>query len=310
MSQSNKFALFRILGNDLPPCHGPTQTLNNLNYILKNEPPLSNCSKYWIVNNIIDSNKEAQIIELLEKYKQSVLRLPFCLKKYALLPERETVPFKVPWFQFARRRRLQLHEKRSRLNYVTNNNHARNRAIEYGASFAEWILPWDGNCMLTPIAWQEIQTAILQKNPLYFVTPMMRCQKNSDLDLAYIPGKENRTEEPQIGFSAKSQARFNASFYYGRRDKVEMLWRLGVAGPWNLFVDDPWDLPRPKLAHDRQSQCFAGWLYRLENGRSHLWNAFSSNPKQRNRNREKACLALLRDLDKRAKKICGSLNNS
>ena len=38
---------------------------------------------------------------------------------------------------------------------------------------------------------------------------------------------------------------FDESYPYGRRDKVELLWRLGVAGAWDGWRDDPWDPPRP-----------------------------------------------------------------
>ena len=44
--EEDTFAFYRILGNDLPPRHTVGQTLEKLDFILKNERPLEGCSKY------------------------------------------------------------------------------------------------------------------------------------------------------------------------------------------------------------------------------------------------------------------------
>ena len=43
----NKFVLYRIIGNDLYPRHKKGQTIENLQFILENEPELESCEKRW-----------------------------------------------------------------------------------------------------------------------------------------------------------------------------------------------------------------------------------------------------------------------
>ncbi len=74
------------LGNDLPPRHQLGQTLSNLQFILENEPNFPNCTKYWVLNRIVDNTIEASIIELLKNYgyklEESVFRIPFDVEEY------------------------------------------------------------------------------------------------------------------------------------------------------------------------------------------------------------------------------------
>jgi hypothetical protein len=291
------FALVRILGNDLPPCHAAGQTLTNLQHILDNEPSLPRCTKHWILNRIFDEQVEARIIALLKTRGQRVVHLPFSLEAYAALPDHEAHLHEVPWYKSARRRRARIHARRKRLNYATNNNAARNAAIEYGSLFADWVLPWDGNCFATLEAWEQILKVVAEQDPLYLVVPMIRQDNNRALDHARPPETDQLSEEPQLGFHALSSARFDTNFYYGRRDKVEMLWRLGLPGSWDTFVDEPWDFPRPTHAHDRHRTACAGWVSRLDPGISHGRRANKHPAKERNRRREIACLSLLRTLD-------------
>jgi len=289
--------LVRILGNDLPPCHAEGQTLSNLRHILDHEPPLPQCTKHWILNRICNRAAEEELLCLLDARGQSFRRIPFEISEYRALPEKVATPsFDAPWFKFAMRRRKLLHASSLRLDYVTNVNRARNFAIEFGARFAELVLPWDGNCFLTLPAWREILDAVTKEKPLYLAVPMVRCRSNDDLDMSRIPPLGERTEEPQLGFNIRSEARFNPSFYYGRRDKVAMLWRLGVPGPWDNFVDEPWDPPRPALAEDRQRLAHAGWVYRLQTGAPMKSGTPQALVKRRQRAREIASLELLRRL--------------
>ena len=79
----DRFVLYRILGNDLPPRHEMGQTVKNLRFILENEPPLPNVDKRWVVNRIIDPEQEAAILALLQKHEQPYLHIPFVLEDYA-----------------------------------------------------------------------------------------------------------------------------------------------------------------------------------------------------------------------------------
>lgn len=50
-----EFALYRIIGNDLPPRHAVGQTRANLRFLLTEEPDLPGCRKIFIVNRISNS---------------------------------------------------------------------------------------------------------------------------------------------------------------------------------------------------------------------------------------------------------------
>ena len=41
--------------------------------------------------------------------------------------------------------------------------------------------------------------------------------------------------QPQLIFRRDAVERFNVDMRYGRRSKVEMLWRLGIPGPWDTW---------------------------------------------------------------------------
>ncbi len=82
---------------------------------------------------------------------------------------------------------------------------------------------------------------------------------------------------------------------------------MGVSRPWDRCRDEPWNLPRPRLAADHQVKAVAGWLRRLQSGffSSRLMEVPDAN--KRNRLREIACLSLLQRLDAQAAQIpCGS----
>jgi hypothetical protein len=153
-------------------------------------------------------------------------------------------------------------------NYVMNNNGARNTALEDGRSRAQWVLPWDGNCFVTHDGWQEI-TEIISTNPdmPYHIVPMARLTNNEEL----LKGgfRPEAKEEPQIIFHKDSKERFNGEFFYGRRPKVELFWRLGVPGPWDEWRREPWDLDFPAFSSDAGCFSTGGWVARLSSGQAH-----------------------------------------
>src|SRR5260221_10470142 len=84
-----RFALTRIIGNDLPPRHAPGRSLKNLRFILENEADLAGCTKRWIVNRIADPDEENAVVATLAAHGQSYSRLGFHLAEFARL-ERDT----------------------------------------------------------------------------------------------------------------------------------------------------------------------------------------------------------------------------
>lgn len=274
---ADTFVLYRVLGNDLPPRHEIGQTRANLQFMLDHEPDLPNCEKRWVINRIVEPEEEAAIIALLEAHDQSYLRIPFLLEEYAeigwdLQSFREPAFFlrggfdrMVPYDQM----RAEAHLRRYKNNYVINNNGARNAALRDGKGRAKWVLPWDGNCFLTAQAWEEIVEGVLAQPYLkYFTVPMARATDNADLlDPAFRPEPDS---EPQMLFRFDSAEEFNEEHYYGRRPKVELFYRLGIPGPWDRFIDDVWDLPRPDRSADSGAAGEVGWVARLYSGQGQL----------------------------------------
>lgn len=298
------FVIYRIIGNDLYPRHARGQAIENLRFILDHEPVLQGCEKRFVLNRIIDSGQEAEIIDLLERRGAQYLRLPFDPEEYAavgfdtdILPE--------PDFLFsgrfealgsAEQERVLGALYRHKNNYVMNNNGARNTALQDGRGRAKWILPWDGNCFLTQEAWERIRLDISRAQyNRYFVVPMARMLSNESL----IHGGEapKAVEEPQLIFRADAAEEFNPAFCYGRRPKVELLWRLGVKGPWDEYRDDAWDQQRLPVSPEANRVGRAGWVARLSSGMTTLETATDHAALHRGFARSGAILATLQQLD-------------
>ncbi|WP_342432060.1 hypothetical protein [Neobacillus sp. FSL H8-0543] len=295
------FVLYRIIGNDLYPRHQKGQTLRNLQFILEHESVLENCEKRWIVNRIIDKEVEQAIIALLKKFHQEFIHIPFLEEDYkkigldtSFLPNSNYLKSnKYTSMNQERKKRLLAAIFRKKNNYVMNVNGARNAALRDGKTRGKWILPWDGNCFVTQTAWKKIYLEVISKPHLkYFAVPMTRVLDNTQLLTDnFIPVP---VEEPQLIFRWDSKEEFNEDFWYGRRDKVELLWRLGITGVWDDWTSDFWDSkPLPKSVEAGQYGV-AGWVARMFSGMKTL----EKNSKQRNITRFEAIIKTIQYLDK------------
>lgn len=272
LDEPDSFVLYRIIGNDLEPRHRRGQSLTNLEFLLENEPDLAHCEKRWVVNRIVDPAEEAAIISLLETRGQTYLHIPFVAQDYrnigwdlASVPDgllAEPALEEAPW---RLRERAYVTICRLRNDYITNNNGARNVALADGRGRAKWVLPWDGNCFLTSGAWAAIADAVTSGGAQkYFLVPMQRLLDNADcLRGDFEPSP---TDEPQVIFRRDALEEFNPTFYWDRRPKVELFWRLGIPGPWDKWIDDPWDRPRRGLSPEVGQVGSAGWVVRLFSG--------------------------------------------
>lgn len=275
--ERDSFILFRILGNDLEPRHKKGQTRENLRFILDNEEAFPACEKRFVVNRMVDAKEEEGTLQLLEDAGLEYIHEPFKWSEWcstswdcAGLPE-EYAAYRKGFGSLdeAQQLRALLRLYRLKNNYVMNNNGARNLALRAGRGLAKWVLPWDGNCFLTRSAWEELVEGILSNAEYpYHVVPMARTARNSDLlDLDYRPIAE---DEPQIVFRRDAQLEFDQDYAYGRRPKVELLWRLGVPGPWDDWRIEPWDLPCPAYASEAGAFARCGWVARLSSGEAKL----------------------------------------
>jgi hypothetical protein len=302
--EADTFVLYRIVGNDLPPRHSSGQSLANLRFILENEPALPQCEKRWVVNRIVDAEQEAAVLHLLRRHDQPVLHIPFVPEDYtqigldfACLPRPDyTATRRFARLSTKKKNRLLGAVHRLKNNYVMNNNGARNAALADGRSRAKWVLPFDGNCFFTSAAWDRLVTDVTARPWLkYFAVPMARLLDNRHLfDPAFAPPAN---EEPQLLFRRDARESFNPAFPYGRRPKVELFWRLGIPGPWDLWTEFAWDQPRRPLSPEAFQFGAAGWVARLFSGVPQLEVSARRSPSQRGIARQEAILSLLHSLD-------------
>lgn len=270
------FCFYRIIGNDLVPRHALGQSRANVRFILEHEPELDGCEKRWVLNRIVDPQEEQQLIKLLHDHQQPFLRIPFQWDDYPFgafdieaFPhhgDESALPVRQVRDEGEMRALLQLY--RHKINYAMNVNGARNLALADGRSRARWVLPWDGNCFMTTVAWSRFREAV-REDPFarYAVVPMARVLDNEELlDPRYRP---DASHEPQIAFRADAVETFDPAFPYGRRDKVDLLIRLGVPGPWTKWSNDPWDCEGGARSIDGPVVT-AGWVGRLSSGHIHL----------------------------------------
>lgn len=303
-SPDDTFIYYRIIGNDLYPRHKRGQSLENIKFILDHEPALEGCHKKFIVNRIFDKENEASIIDLLNARGQDYLIIPFDAQEYQRIGF-DVDGFGEPGFlsskkfesfEKAKRVRVETSVYRRKNAYVMNNNGARNAALKDGRGRARWVMPWDGNCFLTQEAWDAIRSTVLDAPDCkYFIVPMARVLNNNDLvNGSVVP---DPVEEPQIIFRQDAAERFNESFVYGRRPKVELLWRLGVSGKWDAYKDDLWDAKRRPRSPEATFVRRAGWVARLFSGQSSLETDDTEAELKRAVVRTEAIISTLQALD-------------
>ncbi|KNC81636.1 hypothetical protein SARC_06041, partial [Sphaeroforma arctica JP610] len=275
-------------GNDLPPRHAPGQTLNNIRFILENEADLPGLSKEWVVNRVVNTTERKAIIALLEQHNQVYTDIEVDLRKYSQI-QTDWANVDFNWQDITRYTPMEQnpvfpdralwrasaidHVLAKKNRYIINNNGARNAMLKIGISKGyRWILPFDGNCFLTPAAWKDMtETVMKNTNEKYFYVPMERMQDNAAL---FDPNfKAEALEEPQLIFRSDAIERFDESLTrYGRRPKVDMLYRLGIPGVWDaqLTKSKPYyETYNFTLSYDIQAKGSvkrASWVARLFSG--------------------------------------------
>ncbi|KAF8977317.1 hypothetical protein BGZ46_007485 [Entomortierella lignicola] len=275
----DSIVLYRILGNDLPPRHRPGQTLSNVRFILEHEPQFEKTRKLWVLNRIVDQHAETAIIQLLDHHRQEYIRVPFEEQEY-LKQDFRLEDFPEPDFfssddysTFSKVAKLRVldytyHDKNR---YAMNNNGGRNIAINHGKTKvdARWIFAFDGNSFLTKNAMNEIKQAIQTHGDdvKYFVVPMARLVDNSQL-LKGIDTRPNSKEEPQIIFRNDAEDVYSPDMRYGRRSKLELLWRLGALERGKISKPSvSWEPKERDPIPNKADFKTVGWVFRLFSGK-------------------------------------------
>ena len=283
---SQLISLIRIIGNDLPPRHASIQSTENTNHILELEPDFKDCKKIWILNRIICQEKLAKLHHMITSKGYICVTIPFSYAEYSKIPKYSHIPHWVSPFARRKLARRHLYARRLRLTYLTNINSARNFAISLGHSFSSWAIPLDGNCIFTAEGFHQITKSIANPMLRYIVIPMRREMPRSTVPISDVKPIQ---EEPQLGFHYKSLKRFNESYYYGRRDKSELLKRLGVTGDWDSWNLDPWEERDVNQAVDDNLIESTGYVNRLPSGNKESDQDYY----RRSMARDAACISLL-----------------
>lgn len=303
--EPDTFALYRIIGNDLVPRHARGQSRRNVEFALEHEPDLPDCRKFWIVNRIFDEIEKGKIIDLLERNGQAYIDIPFDREAYsavdfdfAMLPKPDYL-YDLNFARLKGSEQIISYLYRLKNCYLMNNNGARNVALAAGKRMAKWVLPWDGNCFLTQAAWDEIRTAVVRRPFLkYFAVPMQRVLNNDDLLSKQF--KVDAAEEPQIIFRSDSTEVFDEAQPYGRRPKVELMWRLKMAGRWDTWRREDWDVSSQPVSPEAGQYGVAGWVARMFSGVPELERQDDKAINRRGRMRQLAIVQAINKADGRA----------
>ncbi len=237
-----KYDLWRILGNDLPPRHPDTQTETNLRFVLDNEFNFNDCRKRFLINRIYDNDKIQRIIDAAQTNSFSV----------------DIIPFEKDVFNA-------LGSYQKKVHYLTNVNSARNYCIQKSLSDgADVVCPMDGGMFFREDGWGRFQI-ICEENPNdgFFSFATWRVEHpytmlNPDTPpLLYSNYKFGEASavgltEFQLAVTKHADCFFDETLVYGREDKVELLYRLGISGLW-----DHWNPALYEKAATKKSK-FAG----------------------------------------------------
>ena len=268
-----KFVIYRIIGNSLPPRHGPDEIYDNLQFTIENEPDLPGCDKRWVLNRLVDPDVEAKCIKLIRASGQKYHAIPFDEAAYkSTFLDASGMPKSLnPFAQDSSKADGGLLAKskewllRHKSLAAIKLNYARNRAIELGRKDALWTLPLDGWCYFTPGAWEGFTENVARnKDALYGVLPLERVKDNAQLKT--MATAVEALDEPQIAFRRDAPDRFDERLRYGNFNKSELLVRLGVPGPWWEWKPAYWDMMPPPEAVAPGRFFVGGWVFRLASG--------------------------------------------
>ncbi|MFI2810117.1 glycosyltransferase [Microbulbifer sp. JSM ZJ756] len=185
-----QYILFvRTIGNDIQGLHDENQSLGNLEYILKNEGELPGVDKLFIINRVVSRHKLEKIVRLLRYYKMPYLELAFEADRFKEIPlvEQPTPGEGENCIRALPDLRELVHKvaiRSHRSAYLLNNLGAKNFALNCGAKNGyKWVLPWDGNCILSNEEFLKIKKAIdsAGKKAKYFLASMERCPQEPSM---------------------------------------------------------------------------------------------------------------------------------
>lgn len=264
------FAMFRIIGNALPPRHSRTDNVRAIEHILKHEPTFANCQRSWLLNRILDPSEKAEILQLLKGTGEEIIDLPFdAAAHYAAFLDASGLPLERRLFgelaNLSRHKPLELEWiVRHKSQALVGINSARNHVLRIGRQRADWTLVLDGGVVFSAEGWAGFVSGVRENVTAKFAVIELR--RAYDWSEVGASTSDEGVEEPQIAFHSSSTDMFDERLRYGNRNKVELLKRIGVEGPWLSWRPAHWDVDAPLESPDRGSFVRAGFVTRLPAG--------------------------------------------
>ena len=265
--------LARVIGNDLWPRHALGQSLQNLAFILENEPQFAGTRKLFVLTRVIDPQVLSRAEAMVRDAGHEVLTLPFDPDAYSA-QRIDTSAFNGDAnfldAGFAekpdiRRCGERLFAASAKIRQAMDVNGGRNAALAWGQARADWTLVLDGSCFVSAQAF-EAWRSDLTSQPLvpYLILPMIRLARNEDA--LVTPPEFDLLQEPQIGFSSLAKGHFPEAYPYGFRDKTALLEQIGVPGDWEKRFIAPWAPSLPTLPDRDMWKWASASVFRLSSG--------------------------------------------
>jgi hypothetical protein len=270
----HQVSLVRIIGNDVPEIHSNSQSLENLEYILKNEKNFLNCKKIFILNRIINKKIENKIVNKLKKYNFDYFIIPFNADEFINFFNQESSPFenKTDILSFDQKKADFFTTKMPRsIYYLTNVNVARNFGLKKGSLYSTTTLIFDGSCFITEELYRDFLDKLektKQNDKTIFIFPMHRL---STYEQIKKNDEHNFWFEPQIGIK-------NGNFKFDENsrwpeDKIEFLYRHRIKGYWDIWMQET-----QKYEESIFDKVYCNGVFRLPSGTPFDFKHYKSLP--------------------------------
>jgi hypothetical protein len=250
MQKDYDVAIVRIVGNELPPRHRPGSNIEQLLFILKNESLHPKVNKIWLLNRIVDTEQERALIAILEKHHCAYVRLPFDLDQYKVFLQQNGYTKPRIWFKKWQGQVI------AKAGFIIDINRARNKTMDIGAEYANWIMPLDGGCCLnTESLSVMLDTIIAHPERDAYALPTYRLVDNcnyTNFDPRCYP-----MHESMLLLKHTLRMPFDESIPYGKGEKLKTIIKLFPRSAMKRTV-------YAYLVND--SDYHAGYVVRLSSG--------------------------------------------
>ena len=202
-----KFAVCRIVGNELPPRDTPGSKLESLEWVVKN-CYLRNVHNTWVLNHIIDADYRDKVLSIL--VGQDVTDLPFDRHEYAKK--------KSKW---------------SKVRYAVNINAARNHGVKYSRAGSDFVVCLDQDCFFFPDEWERVvgRMAADGFSKKYYGVRSKRIHVNHMDHTKVVAG------EAMVIFRSDADVLFDEAIPFGKNSKVALLRKLGYDSEFRVSGD-------------------------------------------------------------------------